>query len=151
MNDKVKEAQPWFEKTEQEKQEIIAEQAAAAEAERLAAKQAAEEKEKQGYETGITYDQLARTPDEYSGQKVKFSGKVLQVIEGDEIVTIRLAVNDNYNNVILGTYVSNIVTQRVLEDDEIMIYGISSGLYTYESTIGGMITVPSVIIEKIDL
>lgn len=40
------------------------------------------EEEARGYETGITYDQLARTPDEFEGKKVKFSGKVIQVSEG---------------------------------------------------------------------
>lgn len=45
-----------------------------------AAAKAAEEA--QGYETGITYDQLARTPDDFKGKKVKFTGKVVQVIEG---------------------------------------------------------------------
>ena len=49
------------------------EEKAAAEA---AAAKAAEEA--QGYETGITYDQLARTPDQYKGKKVKFYGKVVQ-------------------------------------------------------------------------
>ncbi|MGD6828653.1 hypothetical protein [Bacillus pumilus] len=29
----------------------------------------AEEEEKKGYETGITYDQLARTPEKYKGKK----------------------------------------------------------------------------------
>ena len=39
------------------------------------------QKEAIGYDTGITYEQLARTPNEYNGEKVKFSGKVIQVIE----------------------------------------------------------------------
>lgn len=106
--------------------------------------------EAKGYETGITYDQLARTPDDYKGKKVKFYGKVLQVIEGDSSVQIRLAVNDNYDTVILGDYSKNIVSSRVLEDDHITIYGTSASTITYKSTMGGNITVPAVIIEKID-
>ena len=43
-------------------------------AEEAAAAKAAEEAK--GYETGITYDQLARTPDDFKGKKVKFYGKV---------------------------------------------------------------------------
>lgn len=35
---------------------------------------AAESKEKMGYDTGITYDNLARNPDDYEGEKVKFYG-----------------------------------------------------------------------------
>lgn len=74
----------------------------------------------------------------------------MQVIEGDSSVQIRLAVNDNYDTVILGDYSKNIVSSRVLEDDHITIYGTSASTITYKSTMGGNITVPAVIIEKID-
>lgn len=50
-----------------------------------------EKEEKAGYETGITYDQLARTPDEYIGDNIKFSGKVIQVMKGDGTTEIRFA------------------------------------------------------------
>ena len=103
-----------------------------------------------GYETGITYDNLARTPDDYQGKKVKFYGKVLQVLEGDGEIQIRLAVNDDYDTVLFGSYDSTIVSSRVLEDDEITIYGTSVGLISYDSTMGGKITIPAVLIDKID-
>lgn len=106
--------------------------------------------EAKGYETGITYDQLARTPDDYKNQKVKFYGKVLQVIEGNTFVQIRLAVNDDYDTVILGQYDKSIVSSRILEDDHITIYGSSIGTTTYKSTMGGNITIPAVLVEKID-
>ena len=115
--------------------------------EEAATKAAAEAK---GYETGITYDQLARTPDQFIGQKVKFYGKVIQVIEGDSSVQIRLAVNDDYDTVLLGEYATSTVASRVLEDDHIMIYGTSVGTISYQSTMGGKITIPGVYIEKID-
>lgn len=126
-----------------------AEEAAKAQAE-------AEEKARQeaeaakGYETGITYDQLARTPDDYIGQKVKFYGKVLQTMEGDSEIHIRLAVDDNYDTVLYGAYSSDLLSSRILEDDYITIYGTSLGLYSYESTMGATITIPAVWIEKID-
>lgn len=109
------------------------------------------EEERRGYETGITYDQLARTPDNYEDKKVKFYGKVLQVIEGDDssTVNIRLAVGGDYDNVLLGVYSSYTVSSRVLEDDYITVYGTSDGLTTYESTMGGDITIPEVQIDKI--
>lgn len=114
----------------------------------IAAQKAAEEAK--GYETGITYDQLARTPDQFKGKKVKFTGKVIQVLEQDNLVQIRLAVDDNYDTVLLGLYESSIVSSRVLEEDYITIYGISSGTISYESTSGKTITIPGVAIEKID-
>lgn len=116
-----------------------------------AQKKQQEEEAAKGYETGITYEQLARTPDQYKGQKVKFSGKVIQVIEGSgEEIQIRLEVNDNYQTVLLGEYSSSIVSSRVLENDHITIYGTSVGTISYQSTLGGTITIPAVMIDKID-
>ena len=140
------------EKAKAEKEEAERKAAEQAEKEKKEAeeKAAREAEEAKGYETGITYDQLARTPDDYTGKKVKFYGKVLQVMEGDGEVDIRLAVDDNYDTVLLGVYDSSIVSSRVLEDDHITVYGKSAGLYTYQSTMGGKITIPSVLIEKIE-
>lgn len=115
-----------------------------------AAKKKQEEEEARGYDTGITYDQLARTPDDYELKKVKFYGRVIQVLEGDGVTQIRLAVDDNYDTVLYGEYNSSIVSSRVLEDDFITISGISMGLLSYESTMGGTITIPSISIDKID-
>ncbi|PPA70473.1 toxin regulator [Jeotgalibacillus proteolyticus] len=179
LKEKVEQAKPWFDLSEKEQQKKIDEQKAAEEkekqkkaeeeaakkakeeeeariaAEKKAAEEAeaqrkAEEEERIGYDTGITYDQLARTPDDYSASKVKFSGQVVQVIEGDGITQIRFAVNENYDNILLGEFDSSITDSRILEDDVITIMGLSDGLITYESTMGGDITIPSVLILKIE-
>lgn len=115
-----------------------------------AAKAAEEAKKAQGYETGITYEQLARTPDDFEGEKVKFSGKVVQVMEGGSDIQIRLAVNDSYDTIVYGSYSPDTVSSRVLEDDHVTIYGTSVGTISYKSTMGGTITIPGVLIEKID-
>lgn len=179
LNERVEEAKPWFElkekeqkaKVEQaeaeEKAKKVAEEKKAAaakkEAEKVAAEKAAKEAAAQaeaekkaeaeakiGYDTGITFNQLARTPDKYEGEKVKFRGKVIQVIEGDGETQIRFAVNDDYDTILFAAFESGIVESRVLEDDMITLMGISNGLLSYESTNGGNITIPSIIIDKID-
>ncbi|QHJ72492.1 toxin regulator [Planococcus halotolerans] len=176
---KVKEAEPFFlleekerkakeaelkKKEDEEKAKKAAEDAAAKEKadaeakakEEAAAKKAAEEKaaaeeaEKVGYDTGITYDQLARTPDEYIFEKVKFSGTVIQVMEGDGLTQIRLAVNDDYDTILFAEFDAAVLDYRILEDDTITIRGLSSGLITYESTMGGSISIPGVIIDQIE-
>lgn len=106
--------------------------------------------EAKGYETGITYDNIARKPDDYKGKKVKFYGKVIQLIEGSYFNQIRVAINGNYDTIILGKYSKDIVDERILEDDVITIYGTSSGTTSYQSTLGGTITVPSVSIDRIE-
>lgn len=154
---KVDEASPWFKMTEAEKikkeEELRKQEEARKEAERKKEEEELrkqEEEAKKGYDTGISYSQLARTPDEYMGKKVKFSGKVLQTVEdSSSSVTIRLAVDGDYDNVILGVYDSSIVSERILEDDYITIYGLSAGIFTYESTMGANISIPSISIDKI--
>ena len=132
-------------------EDIEAQQLAKTSQENIDKQKAAEEAEKaKGYETGITYDQLARTPDDYEGQKIKFYGKVIQVMESDSSVTIRLAVNDDYDTILYGQYSKSIVSSRVLEDDYITVYGTSVGTISYQSTMGGTITIPGVYIEKIE-
>lgn len=131
-------------------EELEKKEAAEKEAAEKKKKEAAEKEAKKGYETGITYNQLARTPDDYTDKKVKFTGTVIQVLEADSTTQIRLAVNGDYNDIVYGEYSSDIVKSRVLDDDTITIYGVSKGLLSYESTIGGTITIPSVYIEKID-
>lgn len=128
-----------------------AEEKAAAEkkaAEERAAAEAKAAEEAKGYETGITFDNLARTPDEYKGKKVKFSGKVVQVIEGTSETQLRLAVNGNYDKIIFCRVPkAKTSSTRILEDDYIHIMGVSNGLISYESTMGGNITIPDVSVD----
>ncbi|OHX33158.1 hypothetical protein [Bacillus mycoides] len=154
----------------EQKKELTAEEKAAAEkaaaekaaaekaaAEQVAAEKAAaekaakEEEERIGYETGITYDQLARTPDDFKGKKAKFTGKVLQVMEGQGETQLRVAVSGNYDKVLYVAYKSDIINSRVLENDNVTIKGKSAGIYTYKSTMGGEISIPAMLVEKIDI
>lgn len=130
-------------------EKAAAEQAAK---EKAAAEQAAkEEAERIGYETGITYDQLARTPNDFEGKKAKFSGKVVQVMEGDGETQLRIAVDDNYDTILFVAYESDIISSRVLEDDYITVSGESLGLITYQSTMGGDISIPAMEVKVITI
>ncbi|KAB2454338.1 hypothetical protein F8160_11080 [Bacillus sp. CH126_4D] len=130
-------------------EKAAAEQAAAEKA--AAEKAAKEEEERIGYETGITYDQLARTPDEFKGKKAQFTGKVLQVMEGEGETQLRVAVNGNYDKVLYVAYKSDILNSRVLEKDNVTVKGKSAGIFTYKSTMGGEISIPAMLVEKIDI
>lgn len=105
---------------------------------------------KETYNTGITYNQLSREPDEYKDKKVKFSGRVLQVIEGDYSTSLRVATKGRYDNVIYITYLKGFVDSRILEDDTITVYGTFAELYTYKSTGSGYITIPRISVDYID-
>ncbi|QQE97566.1 hypothetical protein [Leuconostoc citreum] len=102
------------------------------------------DKDPDSYKTGITYDQIARTPDDYTSKKVQYTGKVIQVIEDDDTVQIRLAVDGNSDNIILINIDNSLLNgSRVLENDLVTASGISKGTISYKSTLGRKITVPS--------
>ena len=124
---------------------------AKATADKAAAEAKKAEEEKIAYDTGITYDQLARTPDDYKSKKAKFTGKVIQVMESGSETNLRIAVNNNYDTVLLVTYSSSISKQRVLENDNVTVKGVSQGLYTYKSTMGGNITIPLLKVNEIQI
>lgn len=131
---------------EKAKKQREAEEAAKREAEEAASK-AQKVKE---YKSGISYDNIARNPNDYLEKKVNFTGTVVQVVEDTDIVGILFAADNNSNNLIYGEYYKTIVSSRVLEGDVITIYGISKGTISYQAVLGNMVTIPSVLIEKID-
>jgi|LSQX01.1.fsa_nt_gb uncharacterized membrane protein YcgQ (UPF0703/DUF1980 family) len=180
-NELVENTADWRELSEQEKaaqiakaeaDRIIAEEEKAA-AERKATEEAAKkaeekekkdaeeaaakaEEEKRGYNTGITFNQLSRNPDDYEGKKVKFTGEVLQVTEVTGEVQIRLATEENSwggysGDVIYIFFDSSLISSRILEDDVITIYGIARGLYSYTSVMGANVTLPLIEVLKIDI
>ena len=103
----------------------------------------------------IAYDDLARNPDNYKGKNVKFTGKVVQVIEDNSGSTYRINVTkgkySSWDDTVLVAYSPSSSSNRILEDDIVTFYGLSGGLYTYKSTMGASITIPSVYAKYIDL
>lgn len=101
------------------------------------------------YQNGITFDNLARNPDDYVFEAVAFNGEVVQVIEGSGEVQCRLAIDGDYDKMVLIAYKPEIIDSRVLEGDYITVYGTSLGIATYESTIGGQISIPQIVVKEI--
>lgn len=138
------EAQPFLELSEAERQAELArlekeeaERKAQEEAERL-------EEEAKGYDTGITFDDISRSPEKYKGKKVKFSGNVLQVVDGTLSNNLRMSTSGNYDDVILVEYKTSLIDFRLLDNDKITIYGTFSNLQSYTAVMGNTVTVPLV-------
>ena len=108
---------------------------------------------KKDYNPQITYNDLARKPDKYEYKRITFQGRVIQVMEDDDNdqTQIRLATNDDYDKVMYVLIDRSKLKVRLLEDDMIRFYGISGGLVTYQSTMGGNITIPSAVAEKVKI
>lgn len=92
----------------------------------------------------VAYTDVARTPDAYIGQKLAFSGKVLQVVETADETDLRIATDGGWDNVIMAGFDPSIIDFRILEDDYVTVYGTCLGLYTYTATLGQQISVPAV-------
>lgn len=103
-----------------------------------------------GFDNGITYDNLARTPDDYLLKYVTFSGVILQVIEEGDYSGYRVAIDDDYDKIVLIIIPNKLLEERLLENDNIKFYGYSSGLYSYESTLSSVVTIPSITCSIID-
>ncbi|EOV2447582.1 hypothetical protein ACOMOD_000390 [Enterococcus faecalis] len=103
------------------------------------------------YSTEITYDELARNPEQNKGKKIILSGTIIQVIEGKDYSQYRLAVNDNYDHIVFIEIPKSLLSSRILENDIIKIYGQSYGTIDYESTLSGNITVPAITVDKFEI
>lgn len=101
------------------------------------------------FRSDVSYDEIARHPNDYDGELLTFSGEVAQVIEGDGTTELRIAVDGDYDDIIYGIYDNRILDSRLLENDKIQFYGESCGIISYQSTLGATISIPSMSIYKI--
>lgn len=51
----------------------------------------------------------------------------------------------------LVEYNPSILSSRILEIDNVTLYGTSAGTTSYTSTLGAKITIPSIVADKIDI
>ena len=101
--------------------------------------------------TDVTYDNLMRTPDDYLGQVVQLSGTVLQTITGDGVVQQRVALYDDYDQIVLIEYSEDLPEVRLLDDDYITFTGVSFGTIEYETVLGATLEIPSILVDRINI
>ncbi|MFJ6264253.1 toxin regulator [Lysinibacillus xylanilyticus] len=135
---------------EQKAKEEAAAKAKAEEEARIKAEQEAAAK-KANAKT-IDYPQLKKNPDRYKGEYVKYTGKILQILEGDNITNIRLAVTPtsygyNPNDVIFIEYSGY---TDFVDDDIITVYGEIYGSYSYKSQAGFDIALPGLLAKEFE-
>ena len=134
-------------------------------AQKKAEMEAARQKEKEEFINSCAsynYDDIARNPNNYNGTKAVFKGKVIQVLEDWNFITLRVNVTatpnqfsaDGYlwNDTLYVTYYRyNENESRILEDDVITMYGTLTGLETYETILGSSVTIPSFSAKYVEL
>ncbi len=103
----------------------------------------------------LDFKAISRDPDSYTGKHYKFTGKVVQVLEEEmdnyTYVALRIATKGNYDNVVYVTHLRENGEARILEDDRVTVYASCLGLYTYETVIGGSVTLPNFLAESVTL
>ena len=101
--------------------------------------------------TDVTYDNLMRTPDDYFGQVIQLSGTVIQTINGDGVVQQRVALYDDYDQIVLIEYYKDLPEVRLLDDDYITFTGASFGTIEYETVMGATLEIPSILVDRINI
>lgn len=94
----------------------------------------------------VTYDQIARTPDDYQDKEVKLSGQVMQVQNAHNGSVVLLWLNDDPDQLVMVGINKDYMPDNgnILEDDEITVYGVGDGTQKYDTTSGAKNEVPFV-------
>ena len=74
--------------------------------------------------------------------KVRVYGKVLQAMENGKAYTLRVAINDDYDKIILVSIPSEYNNRVIAEDDHITLYGLVKGRQSYETIFKSTKTLP---------
>ncbi|WP_085506530.1 hypothetical protein [Thalassobacillus devorans] len=95
----------------------------------------------------IDFKQLDKNADRHAGEYVTYTGEIIQIMEGNDLTQIRLALDDWGDQVLFVEY--NGYTDFV-EGDNVTIYGEVYGSYSYESQAGWEITLPGILADSIE-
>ena len=74
--------------------------------------------------------------------KVRVYGKVLQAMENGKAYTLRVAINDDYDKIILVSIPSEYNNRVIAEDDHTTLYGLVKGRQSYETVFKSTKTLP---------
>lgn len=114
-------------------------------------KEKAEEKrqlsEKKDAYKELDFKQLDKNPDKHEGELVKYSGEIVQIMENDDSTELRLGLGE-YNQDVIYVYFNDVTD--FVEEDKITVYGEVIGSYTYDTTIGGQVTLPLILADIVE-
>ena len=73
---------------------------------------------------------------------VQITGKVIQVLKESGDYNLRVAVDDDYDKIVLVSIESYNVKDVIAEDDNVTVFGLAEGITTYKTTLGSSVTIP---------
>ncbi|BBD23331.1 hypothetical protein Q8F60_06120 [Streptococcus constellatus] len=75
-------------------------------------------------------------------KKVKIIGKILQNTKDEDMRYLRVAMDDDYDKVVMVGVHDYVYNAVIAENDNVTFYGMAKGLTSYKSTLGKEITLP---------
>lgn len=103
------------------------------------------------FDDSITYDDLVRSPDEYTGTYVQFAGKIVQVIEGDGFTAYRFAIDNDYDKIVYVEAYPEYSTDTLIENDYATLSGVAYGMYSYETVMGNTLSIPGILAARFEV
>lgn len=97
----------------------------------------------------INYNGIARNPSVYKEKLIYFFGTVIQVSESSSgtSTAYRIQLDDSSDIVLVHKYTPT--EPRILKDDHVLVYATCNGVETYQSVLGGQITIPACTAKEI--
>lgn len=104
----------------------------------------------------VSYEDIARNPNNYIGQKAYFKGKVVQVQEIGKSVVLRINTKQGqyglWDDTVYVDYKrKDDKESRVLEEDIVTVYGEIKGIKKYMAVLGNQVSIPHLKAEYIDI
>lgn len=104
----------------------------------------------------VSYNDIARNPNDYKGQKAVFKGQVIQVQESGKNVVLRINTTQGqyglWDDTIYVDYKRKDDNEsRVLDDDIVTVYGEIKGIKDYRAVLGNQISIPHIEAAYIDI
>lgn len=98
----------------------------------------------------LDYNNLLRSPDDFISKTFSFSGSVFQIIKQEDIYVEFLLYTGADDEYIHINYSYKDADVRILENDELTIYGTYYKMYDYVSLLGSNHSIPHIYAEFID-
>jgi hypothetical protein len=101
----------------------------------------------------VSWDQLARDPDRHRAKVVVLRGKVVQSVQNGSNYTLRVDVApDTFSNqIVYVEYLRRSPSEpRILEGDQVQLWGPYFGIYSYKAVLGKTIQIPRVVAQIVE-
>ena len=100
----------------------------------------------------LSFDEMARTPQQYFMKQVRVHGRVIEIQDANNEVTIQVNISTNeldFRENILILYSRSRSEPRLFDGDVVDVRGVFRGLITYTSVLGVQLNMPAVTAEEL--